>query len=215
MTSSSTSSPGSTVPSPDLAVPLPELKRMNIPRASIARIGSRVDAPDGRTLADLCADDEALRAAVEEHLRHFAWLTAADAARIRGFTPSPDAEELLAPCCPGCMTRGWFGWGVQHGCGSCSCGWPGRYYHFIADPDPDAPCRDEECARPKSEHEEKTRTWRSLESDAPPRVETYRVCPGGDPDSMMDEYRPRDVLRFHFVLWAHPYEVSQRQGRKR
>lgn len=36
--------------------------------------------------------------------------------------------------CPGCG-RGMFGWGLAHGEGACSCGWPGTMYHFIRRPE--------------------------------------------------------------------------------
>ena len=36
--------------------------------------------------------------------------------------------------CPNCG-HGMFGWGLVHGEGACSCGWPGTMYHFIRRPE--------------------------------------------------------------------------------
>jgi len=40
-------------------------------------------------------------------------------------------EAVGNPPCPHCGERSRFRWGLTHGQGNCTCGWPGRYYHYI------------------------------------------------------------------------------------
>lgn len=166
---------------------LAELKRTNVPRATYERIGGTLRLNDDATEEDRLALPD-LRAALDAHLRHFAWLT----------------DSTGTMLCPGCESQGWFSWGVVHGAGTCSCGWPGTYYHRIADPDPAAPCED--CGKPEDEH---------LNVDGAEEGIGRSRCPN-DPDGI-NFYRRPPLFRLDLLLWAHPYEVklSKKKGRSK
>lgn len=89
---------------PDLTERLQEMKREDWPRFRLAHIQG-----DGHPWPTVRADPE-LAARTDDYLRH--WVPGE---------------------CPSCGGYGSFHWGVVHGAGSCTCGWPGRVYHFILD----------------------------------------------------------------------------------
>ncbi len=152
---------------------LAELKHMNVPRCSLDRLKGSYDADKWAALFE----DEALAAAFNTYLRGFAWL--------EGTTPPYEPGTIL---CPGCATRGYFSWGITHGHGNCSCGWPGTLYHYVADPAPGAPCY--YCEKTPGAH------------DGPDRL-----CHRDGDAFDRDRYKPRNALKFTQILWAHPYDV--------
>jgi hypothetical protein len=89
----------------EIADRLAVLKREDWPRLSVAAI-TEERAPWPEIRADA-----AKTAIVNRYLRH--WVPG------------------NCPCCG----YGIFSWGLVHGAGSCSCGWPGRLYHFVTDGD--------------------------------------------------------------------------------
>ena len=156
---------------------------LDLPRASLGLLGDRLDGAEAFT-------EPAVRDAIDEHLSHFVWL-------IRN-------DEMA---CPGCtIGRGWFAWGLVHGCGFCTmCGWPGQLYHYISDLRPTALCR--YCGKPLDEHApEKKRIW-TLADGTTERVELFRACING---RQWDEYKPADLAKINFLLWAHPDDVKVR-----
>ena len=70
----------------------------------------------------------ALKAILEQYFHHFA-------------KPSEGGGNLMMghPCIkcgePLAGFLGSFRWGIQHGEGQCSCGWPARACHYISDAD--------------------------------------------------------------------------------
>lgn len=168
-----------------IAERLAELKRTDVPRCSVERLAATMD-PVGDWEALIA--QEAARRALDAHLRHYAWFVDGEGGAL----------------CPGCATRGFFGWGIVHGAGSCSCGWPGRMYHFIPDPAPDDATLCRNCDQPRSAHE-----LGRVEQAGETLIAGIRACPGQeDPEVWQLLFEPVDVARFTRLLWAHPYEVS-------
>lgn len=182
-----------------IAERLAELKSRDVPHASLERIQAaprsprmepkRLDSDEAVTWDTLPAD---LAEVVDAQLSSYAWLL------------DPVGGYLL---CPGCETRGAFAWNDVHGQGNCGhCGWPGMLYHYVLDPDPNAPCR--RCGARLDEHgPEAEQRWTAI-TTGEVSIERYRPCPNSD--STLADYRARDVLRFDLLLWVHPDEVHAR-----
>lgn len=159
---------------------LAELKRTNVPRCSIERLGVTVDPPSPFNVDDLEFTERA-RGILNAYLRRFT-----DPADPKG--------------CPNCGGALGAGWGYAYGSIMCGCGWPGTRLHFVRDPGDEAEC--EHCEAPKSAHA-------SVSREAVPygtglsiaRVEL--VCPRDDGGT----YKAPTILAFDRILWAHPYDV--------
>jgi hypothetical protein len=178
----------STMTREELAVRLAELKRQDWPRFRLSHIVPDSPGVAGRALLDAAEDPD-----------HAALIDA----YLRAFVPGD---------CPGC---GWgrFGWGIQHGSGSCACGWPGTLYHSIVDRRdlPHHICHSiingiRVCECRRDEHILRPSRWNPDEEEVgcpnpvvPPGLGLYRP--------FTSEWRPPVVVRVETLLWVHPYEV--------
>lgn len=182
----------------ELAVKISELKRQDWPRFSLEHI--KLGEEGGRAGQALlsAAENPDHRAIIQGYLRHF--------------VPGE---------CPSCG-YGMFGWGIAHGSGSCSCGWPGTVYHRILDDREldnlvcTATCNGYDvCGRPRGEHV--LHEWRGYTPTGDSVVSgTELRCPAPKPPPGVrlpfdSRYHPPVIADFTVLLWAHPYDVSLRR----
>lgn len=150
----------------EMAERLDELKRQAHPRASVNGLAGMID-PRGEW-----------ESSTMPHL--------VEANRYLRFWLAPDDDgKNECPCC------GWgqFYWGIVHGAGFCSCGWPGRLYHTIADDRDLAYLACDGCGHARGEHAKS------------PAANGY--CPTRDGGW----WKPPVIVKFTLLLWAHPYTV--------
>jgi hypothetical protein len=185
----------------DLAARLAELKRSDVPRASLERLNRRLEHEAGGAAGAITAALDTIQ--VDRYLRRFAWL-------VR------ERDGELVVVCPGCETRGLFSWGNLHGSGSCACGWPGTLLHYVLDerPDPDLVCcatvnGERVCRARRGEHVEKVAVSYGVSSGE--RFERLELrCPGLLDEPFGRTFRAPEIARFNRILWAHPYELRMR-----
>lgn len=129
--------------------------------------------------------------------------------------------------CPSCG-YGAFGWGIAHGSGSCSCGWPGTLYHYIVDDRElddlvcSATCNGfAVCDRRRGEHLVHEYRVYGEKTGAHERQELRCPSPITPPDLVASyaregslpftsRYHAPEIVRFTAMLWAHPYDVHKR-----
>jgi hypothetical protein len=162
---------------------LAEMKRQPFPRCSIVSLGATMDPADSWA----------------EFVEQFVYAEIVDR-YLRNFVDPGD--RAACPCCHSTIA---FSWGIVHGQGWCSCGWPGTMYHYVDDDreDGDLLCAREVCGRRRADH---VPTHVALVRDGASVDRVELRCPVED-GPFSHEYKPPPILRFTRLLWAHPYTV--------
>lgn len=157
---------------------LHEMKREPFARCSIEQLGATMDPA------------ESWSALVEQHI----YAEIIDV-YLRNYV-APGEENR----CPFCGV-GFFGWGLVHGEGNCSCGWPATLYHRIRDrrEDGDLLCDDADCGRRRDEHVPTEGVYGRVELRCPEQGEDFP-----------QKFQPPLIVGFTRLLWAHPYSVHLR-----
>lgn len=190
----------------ELSERIQDLKHLDHPRCSIARLGATMDPAE--SWAGLIEQDIYARL-IDDYLKQFA-------VPVEGELGSSWNE------CPACGAAGSFSWGIAHGSGSCSCGWPGTLYHYYIHDRRDDPALicsatvngHRVCEATRGEHIPKEQHWHSQDGSSGIRMilrcPAPVVPPGLRAEYFTADYRPPKIISFVRLLWAHPYSVHLR-----